>query len=153
MIKEKVVGTNVLQFKEKKVELPYKIYDSIISDKYVIVLIVGYLPDNIKMRTSYITSPDFDIETLKIINDHLAIINQNIWCFDFEGNLLWKIPKAYKEEVDRKEKERVGHPYVTQYVSMKIEAENVLQAWTAFGNIIRVNLNDGTMISRTEGSK
>ncbi len=153
MIAEEVLGKSFIQFKNKTINLPYKIDDVIIKDNFIIVSIEGYLPDDISKKSITEDQSRLSDADLKIYNEHASIVNQNIMCFDLDGNLKWKIPKAYTEEVDQNEINRVGHPYLTTYVYMELESDNVLMARTAYGNRIRVNIADGALLSRTGGSK
>jgi hypothetical protein len=153
MIAEEVLGKSIIQFKNKTINLPYKIDDVIIKNNFIIVSIEGYLPDDISKKSITEDQSRLSDADLKIYNEHASIVNQNIMCFDLDGNLKWKIPKAYTEEVDQNEINRVGHPYLTTYIYMELESENVLMARTAYGNRIRVNVADGALLSRTGGSK
>ena len=153
MITEEMIGKNFIQFKKNRIDLPYNICDFFIKDNLIFIRIDGDLSDELIKKLRVETKVRLNDSDLKKVNEYISIINQNIMCFDLDGNLKWKIPKAYIDEADQEEIERVGHPYMTTYVYMEIESENVLMARTAYGNRIRVNVADGALLSRTGGSK
>jgi len=158
MINDDIIGKTVIKFKNnKEVILPYKIREVITDKKRIFVRFAGNLPQDLEKK--FIANSHLDSENriqltendFKVIAEYVNALNQNVWCFDLEANLLWKIPKAYSDEKNKVEIDRIGYPYLTRYVQMRIEDEDELTVWTSYGNIIKVKISTGDLISRTEG--
>ena len=97
-----------------------KIQEIISHNDKVLVLFNSFLPREIGMLSIYHKKPNFDERKLLIINEHLLINNNNVWCFDLDGNLVWKIPGAYSEESHQKMIKECGHRLVAPYIGMQI---------------------------------
>ena len=132
------IGTKTIRIDEKEIKFPSKILSILIIKENILVTFGGG-----SISEDILNSHDL------LFNDCVEH-NHNVWCFDFEGNLLWKIPSAYTEEQHRENitKEGLPLPVAYQGVYQDPDDENNIIAYNDYADYVFVRISDGTIVKK-----
>jgi hypothetical protein len=121
----------------KNITLPFKITDFFIQNNFLIIILAFSLDDN-------------DGKPLPDADETIKILYQNVWCFNAEGDLIWKSPEIYSEEDKKDHLTKFNKPLVAAYSYIdfcKTNDQHVLIG-TDFGVEMEIEIATGKLIKR-----
>jgi hypothetical protein len=137
------MGDNFLLIQKNKIELPSRL-EQVLIIKEKIIITFG----------SSVISEDI-MNSKELLFKHCEDLNHNIWCFDFNGELLWKIPSAYSDKQHQVNIKRDGLPLSVSYqrAYQDPDNENNIIAYTGYMDFVFVEIMTGKLIKQEKRGK
>lgn len=137
------MGNNFLLIQKSKIELPSRL-EQVIIVKENIIITFG----------SDIISDDI-MNSKELLYKHCVELNHNIWCFNFNGELRWKIPSAYSDEQHQENIKREGLPLAVSYQSAYQDPDNAnnIIAYTGYMDFVFVDILTGKLSKQEKRGK